>query len=399
MREKLAINGGTPVRDTFLQYGRQYIDEEDISKVVEVLKGDYLTTGPYVKNFEESLAKKVGAKYAVAVTSGTAALHCAVLAAGISKGDEVLVTPMTFAASANCILYVGATPVFVDIEENTGNIDVSKIEEKITDKTKAIIAVSYRGNPVKIDEIMSIAKKHNLIVVEDAAHAIGAKYKDSYVGNNADMTIFSFHPVKHITTGEGGAITTNNPGFYRKLIEMRSHGITRNIELMENKDDPWYYEQVDLGYNYRMPDINAALGISQMKKLDVFINKRKELSSLYSEILKDNKYVTLLEDTEGGFNSEHIYVIKLNLERLNCTRREIYSALIKENIGVNVHYIPVYFHPYYRKLGYKRGICPVCEEFYERIITLPLHVSMSKNDVISVIKALDKIFKYYSIEA
>ena len=399
MREKLAINGGTPVRDTFLQYGRQYIDEEDISKVVEVLKGDYLTTGPYVKNFEESLAKKVGAKYAVAVTSGTAALHCAVLAAGISKGDEVLVTPMTFAASANCILYVGATPVFVDIEENTGNIDVSKIEEKITDKTKAIIAVSYRGNPVKIDEIMSIAKKHNLIVVEDAAHAIGAKYKDSYVGNNADMTIFSFHPVKHITTGEGGAITTNNSGFYRKLIEMRSHGITRNIELMENKDDPWYYEQVDLGYNYRMPDINAALGISQMKKLDVFINKRKELSLLYSEILKDNKYVTLLEDTEGGFNSEHIYVIKLNLERFNCTRREIYSALIKENIGVNIHYIPVYFHPYYRKLGYKRGICPVCEEFYERIITLPLHVSMSKNDVISVIKALDKIFKYYSIEA
>ncbi|MBU5314779.1 UDP-4-amino-4,6-dideoxy-N-acetyl-beta-L-altrosamine transaminase [Clostridium bornimense] len=399
MREKLAINGGTPVRDTFLQYGRQYIDEEDISKVVEVLKGDYLTTGPYVKNFEESLAKKVGAKYAVAVTSGTAALHCAVLAAGISKGDEVLVTPMTFAASANCILYVGATPVFVDIEENTGNIDVSKIEEKITDKTKAIIAVSYRGNPVKIDEIMSVAKKHNLIVVEDAAHAIGAKYKDSYVGNNADMTIFSFHPVKHITTGEGGAITTNNFEFYRKLIEMRSHGITRNIELMENKDDPWYYEQVDLGYNYRMPDINAALGISQMKKLDVFIDKRKELSSLYSEILKDNKYVTLLEDTEGGFNSEHIYVIKLNLERLNCTRREIYSALIKENIGVNVHYIPVYFHPYYRKLGYKRGICPVCEEFYERIITLPLHVSMSKNDVISVIKALDKIFKYYSIEA
>lgn len=399
MSEKLAINGGIPVRDTFLQYGRQYIDEEDISKVVEVLKGDYLTTGPYVKNFEEALAKKVGAQYAVAVTSGTAALHCAVIAAGIEKGDEVLVTPMTFAASANCILYVGATPIFVDVEENTGNIDVNKIEEKITDKTKAIIAVSYRGNPVKIDKIMDIAKKHNLIVIEDAAHAIGAKYKDIYVGNNADMTIFSFHPVKHITTGEGGAITTNDKELYRKLIEVRSHGITRNVDIMENKDDPWYYEQIDLGYNYRMPDINAALGASQIKKLDSFIEKRKELATLYSSMLKGNQYVTLLEDTEGGFNSEHIYVIKLNLEKLNCTRREIFSALIKENIGVNVHYIPVYFHPYYRKLGYKRGICPVCEEFYERIITLPLHVSMNRDDVISVIKALDKVFKYYSIEA
>lgn len=399
MSEKLAINGGIPVRDTFLQYGRQYIDEEDISKVVEVLKGDYLTTGPYVKNFEEALAKKVGAQYAVAVTSGTAALHCAVIAAGIEKGDEVLVTPMTFAASANCILYVGATPIFVDVEENTGNIDVNKIEEKITDKTKAIIAVSYRGNPVKIDRIMDIAKKHNLIVIEDAAHAIGAKYKDIYVGNNADMTIFSFHPVKHITTGEGGAITTNDKELYRKLIEVRSHGITRNVDIMENKDDPWYYEQIDLGYNYRMPDINAALGASQIKKLDSFIEKRKELATLYSSMLKGNQYVTLLEDTEGGFNSEHIYVIKLNLEKLNCTRREVFSALIKENIGVNVHYIPVYFHPYYRKLGYKRGICPVCEEFYERIITLPLHVSMNRDDVISVIKALDKVFKYYSIEA
>lgn len=399
MSEKLAINGGIPVRDTFLQYGRQYIDEEDISKVVEVLKGDYLTTGPYVKNFEEALAKKVGAQYAVAVTSGTAALHCAVIAAGIEKGDEVLVTPMTFAASANCILYVGATPIFVDVEENTGNIDVNKIEEKITDKTKAIIAVSYRGNPVKIDKIMDIAKKHNLIVIEDAAHAIGAKYKDIYVGNNADMTIFSFHPVKHITTGEGGAITTNDKELYRKLIEVRSHGITRNVDIMENKDDPWYYEQIDLGYNYRMPDINAALGASQIKKLDSFIEKRKELATLYSSMLKGNQYVTLLEDTEGGFNSEHIYVIKLNLEKLNCTRREVFKALIKENIGVNVHYIPVYFHPYYRKLGYKRGICPVCEEFYERIITLPLHVSMNRDDVISVIKALDKVFKYYSIEA
>ena len=399
MSEKLAINGGIPVRDTFLQYGRQYIDEEDISKVVEVLKGDYLTTGPYVKNFEEALAKKVGAQYAVAVTSGTAALHCAVIAAGIEKGDEVLVTPMTFAASANCILYVGATPIFVDVEENTGNIDVNKIEEKITDKTKAIIAVSYRGNPVKIDRIMDIAKKHNLIVIEDAAHAIGAKYKDIYVGNNADMTIFSFHPVKHITTGEGGAITTNDKELYRTLIEVRSHGITRNVDIMENNDDPWYYEQIDLGYNYRMPDINAALGASQIKKLDSFIEKRKELATLYSSMLKGNQYVTLLEDTEGGFNSEHIYVIKLNLEKLNCTRREVFSALIKENIGVNVHYIPVYFHPYYRKLGYKRGICPVCEEFYERIITLPLHVSMNRDDVISVIKALDKVFKYYSIEA
>lgn len=398
MSEKLAINGGIPVRDTFLQYGRQYIDEEDISKVVEVLKGDYLTTGPYVKNFEEALAKKVGAQYAVAVTSGTAALHCAVIAAGIEKGDEVLVTPMTFAASANCILYVGATPIFVDVEENTGNIDVNKIEEKITDKTKAIIAVSYRGNPVKIDRIMDIAKKHNLIVIEDAAHAIGAKYKDIYVGNNADMTIFSFHPVKHITTGEGGAITTNDKELYRKLIEVRSHGITRNVDIMENKDDPWYYEQIDLGYNYRMPDINAALGASQIKKLDSFIEKRKELATLYSSMLKGNQYVTLLGDTEGGFNSEHIYVIKLNLEKLNCTRREIFSALIKENIGVNVHYIPVYFHPYYRKLGYKRGICPICEEFYERIITLPLHVNMTEGDVKSVVKALDKVFKYYSVK-
>ena len=265
----------------FIPYGRQWIEKDDIDAVVDVLKSDYVTTGPAVEQFEKTVAKYVGAKYAVAIANGTAALHAACYAAGIGPGDEVITTPITFAASANCALYCGATPVFADIEEDTYNIDPKEIEKKITEKTKAIVAVHFTGQPCKMDEIHAIAKKHKLIVIEDAAHALGADYKGKRVGSMSDMTTFSFHPVKHITTGEGGMIVTNSKKLYDKLILFRSHGITRDAKKLEKNEGGWYYEQQDLGYNYRITDIQCAIGTSQMKKLDKFVERRRAIAKRY----------------------------------------------------------------------------------------------------------------------
>ena len=392
---KLAINGGTPVRDTYLAYGKQKIDEDDINSVVKVLKGDYLTTGPIVSEFENSVAKYVGTKYAVAVSNGTAALHMACYAAGISEGDEVLVPAITFAASSNCVLYCGGKPVFIDIDPKSYNIDINKIKEKITNKTKAIIPVDFAGQSVDMDSILKIAEEYNLIVIEDAAHALGSEYKNEKVGSKAHMTEFSFHPVKPITTGEGGVVVTNSKELYEKMILFRSHGITRNSELMTENQGPWYYEQIDLGYNYRLTDIQSALGLSQIKKLDDFILKRREIVNKYNEAFKELKEIGTPFENEYSKSGYHIYVLLLNLDKLKCGRKEIFEALQAENIGVNVHYLPVYLHPYYKKLGYKKGECPVAEDIYNRMITIPLFPSMSDKDVKDVIEAVKKVLNYY----
>ena len=395
MKEELAINGGNPVRDTYLSYGRQCIDDDDIESVVKTLRGDYLTTGPSVSEFEKRIAAYVGSKYAVAVSNGTAALHCACYAAGIKGGDEVLVPAITFAASSNCVLYCGGKPVFVDINPDTYNIDISKIEEKITEKTKAIIPVHFAGQPVDMDKILEIAEKYNLIVIGDGAHALGAEYKNEKVGLKADMTEFSFHPVKPITTGEGGIVVTDSEEYYKKLLLFRSHGVTRNIDMMQNNQGPWYYEQIDLGYNYRITDLQCSLGLSQLNKLDRFVNKRREIAEIYNKEFKELQEINIPKQESFSNSGWHIYVITLNLDKLSVGRKEIFEALQKENIGVNVHYLPVYLHPYYKKLGYKQGECPVAEDVYNRMITIPLFPAMSNEDIKSVVYAVKKVIAYY----
>lgn len=358
----------------YIPYGRQCLDEEDIEEVVKVLKSDYLTTGPKIREFEEKVEKYVGAKHAVAVCNGTAALHIAALAAGIGEGDEVITTPITFAASANCVLYCGGTPVFADIDPKTYNIDPAEIEKKITERTKAIIPVHYTGQPCDMQKIHEIAKKHSLLVLEDAAHALGAAYHGEKIGGLSDMTCFSFHPVKPITTGEGGMVVTNDDELYKRLLLFRSHGITREEEFLTKNEGAWYYEQCLLGYNYRITDIGCALGSSQMKKLDGFIERRKEIAMRYNRAFEDVRGIKTpaqLEDVESGW---HLYMIQV----LEKDRKEVFDALRKEGIGVNVHYIPVYAHPYYREHGYAGEKCIHAEEFYERALSLPIFPAMTE---------------------
>ncbi len=394
--EKLAINGGYPVRAGVIKYGRQWITDKDVLAVDEVLKSDFITCGPKVDEMERSLCEYTGAKYAVAVSNGTAALHCACIAAGIGPGDEVIVTPLTFAASANCILYCGAKPVFADVNINTYNIDPKSIREKITDKTKAVIAVDFTGQVVEVEEIRRICEEHNLIFIEDAAHSIGSKYNGQQVGSLADMTTFSFHPVKTITGGEGGAITTNDETLYRKLVLAHTHGITRDEqELVNEKEGPWYYEQISLGFNYRLTDFQAALIVSQMSRLDLFAKRRKEIVKTYNKAFKNIPEIIMQTEISQSDSCRHLYIIRLDLEKLNCTRKEFFQALWKENIGCQVHYIPVYWFPYYEKLGYERGLCPNAEELYKGIISIPLYPKMTDEDVADVIHGVEKLINYY----
>ncbi|MFH0771199.1 MAG: UDP-4-amino-4,6-dideoxy-N-acetyl-beta-L-altrosamine transaminase [Candidatus Omnitrophota bacterium] len=373
-----------------IPYGRQFIDKSDIREVVRVLSSDWITQGPKIKEFEEALCKYTRAKYAVAVSSGTAALHIACLAAGIKTGDEVITSPITFVASANCVLYCGGRPVFADIQRDTVNIDPDEVKKKITERTKAIIPVHFAGHPCDLEEIGRLAKERGLAVIEDAAHALGAKYKNSKIGSckYSDMTILSFHPVKHITTGEGGAVLTNSKDLYEKLLILRNHGITKEAAKLEKNDGSWYYEQHLLGFNYRITDFQCALGASQLKKLERFIERRREIADIYGKKLLSVDEIILPQEKSYVRSAWHLYCIQLKDSK---RRRTVFDRLRKEGIGAQVHYIPVHLQPYYaRHLNYKKGDYPKAEGYYEKAITLPIFFSLSNPKLFFVIEKLKK---------
>ncbi len=393
--QTLAIDGGSPVRDTFLPYGRQSIDESDITAVTDALRSDWLTTGPKVGEFEEAFAARVGAKFAVSFSSGTSALHAAAFAAGLKSGDEAITTPMTFAATANCILYQAATPVFTDVQADTLNLDPGHLESKITPNTRAILPVDYAGHPAELEQILAIADRHGLIVIEDACHALGAEHRDRPVGSLADMTVFSFHPVKHITTGEGGLVATNSAKFAEILRRFRNHGICSDARQRQ-ANDHWHYEMVLLGYNYRLPDLACALGLSQLQKLDRNLQRRRDIAARYTAAFRAMDAVIPPTVRPGVNPAWHLYPIRLDLSRLRAERAQIFRALRRENIGVNVHYIPVHLHPYYReRFGYTGGEFPVAEDAYQRLISLPMFHGMSDQDVEDVIHAVEKVVNHY----
>lgn len=390
--EKLAIDGGKPVRETKLYYGHQYIDEADVRAVSEVLVSDYLTCGPKIGELEEKLCKLTGAKYAVAVSNGTAALHLAAMAAGLGEGDELITTPITFAASANCALYCGARPVFADIDPTTYNIDPQSVRERISEHTKAVVAVDFTGQAAELEPLLQLCHEKGIVLIEDAAHSIGTRYQGRGVGSIADMTTFSFHPVKTVTGGEGGAVLTNDEACYQKLLLLRAHGITREPEQMVREaEGGWYYEQIGLGMNYRLTDIQAALVVSQLNKLESFIQRRKEIVARYDEAFSKIPELFVQQEIPESDTARHLYILRIRPERLTRNRREFFDAMAAENICCNVHYIPVYYHPYYEGLGYQRGICPQAERLYEEMMSLPLYYAMTDQDVEDVIHAVIKI--------
>ena len=398
--ETLAIHGGTPARAKLLPYGRQSLSDADIEAVVEVLKSDWLTTGPKIAEFEERFAAWVGARHAISFSSGTAALHGAAFAAGLGPGDEAITTPLTFCATANCILYQGATPVFADVSPDTLNLDPGEVAGKISPRTKAIIAVDYAGHPVPLDELAELAKAHGALLIEDACHALGAEYRGKRVGGIADMTVFSFHPVKHLTTGEGGMVATNDPRRAETMRRFRNHGISSEARERQEAGQ-WFYEMVLLGFNYRLTDIACALGLSQLDRLPANLVRRREIAAQYTAAFRDLPEITVPAVREGVNPAWHLYPVRLNHEMLAAGRAEIFRALRAENIGVNVHYIPVHQHPYYRdrfKLNSNsnsKESYPVAEDAYERLISLPMFHAMTPQDVEDVIRALGKVLIHY----
>ena len=387
----LAIPGGAPARPAMLPYGRHSIDDEDIESVVTALRSGWLTTGPTVAAFEAAFAETVGARYAVAVSSGTAALHAAAFAAGVGPGDEVVTTPLTFAASANCTRYLDATVVFADVRPDTLNLDPADVARRITPRTRAVIAVHYTGQPSDMDELARLAAPHRLTVIEDASHALGATYRGRRIGGVSPLTTFSLHPVKHVTTGEGGVVTTDDPALRDRLRMFRTHGITSDA----NEREGWFYEMAALGFNYRLSDFQCALGLSQLRKLGGWLKRRRAIAAAYAERLApmaELEPLTVLPDRESAW---HLYVVRLRLDRLRVGRAEIFRALRAENIGVNVHYIPVPWHPYYRDLGYGRGGWPVAEAAYEELLSLPLFPAMTDHDVDDVVHAVTKVVAHF----
>jgi len=394
--QTLAIDGGTPVRKTLLPYGRQSVDEADIAAVVDVLRSDWLTTGPKVGEFEDAAASFVGTKHAVSFSSGTAALHAAAFAAGLKPGDEAVTTPLTFAATANCILYQGARPVFADVDRDTLNIDPKQVAAKTSRKTRAIIAVDYAGHPADLGALRDIADKGDFVLIEDACHALGAEYRGKRVGSFVDMSVFSFHPVKHITTGEGGMVTTDRADFAEILRRFRNHGISSEARQRQQAGQ-WYYEMVLLGYNYRLPDIVCALGAEQLKKLPANLARRREIAAQYASAFRELPGIMVPSVRSDVNPAWHLYPIRLDLEKLTADRAQVFRALRAENIGVNVHYIPVHLHPYYRdRFGFHTGQFPVAEGAYERLISLPMFHGMSAQDVEDVITAVAKVLASYS---
>lgn len=395
MPDQLALCGGTPVRSALLPYGRQHLEEDDIAAVVEVLRSDWLTVGPAIEAFERAFAEFVGAAHAVAVSSGTAALHAALHALGIGPGDEVIVPPLTFAASANCVVYQGGTPVFADVEPETLLLDPLQVEAKITSRTKAIVAVDYAGQPCDYAALTDIARRHGLAVVADACHSVGGSYHGRAVGTLGDLTAFSFHPVKHMTTGEGGMITTNEAERARRLRIFRNHGISTDHRQRAERGG-FYYEMVTLGYNYRITDFQCALGRSQLGKLPGFVRRRRELAALYDAALTAFPCATPVATRSDLVSAYHLYPVQFDLTALGLSQDTLYAALRAENIGVNVHYLPVHLHPYYRKrFGTGPGLCPVAEAAYARLITLPLFPRMLNADAEDVLTAVRKVIHGY----
>jgi len=394
-RAGLAIDGGTPTRGQMLPYGRQTIDDADIDAVVGVLRSGWLTTGPAVAEFESAFAKAAGAAEAVAVANGTAALHAAAFGAGIGPGDEVITTPMTFAATANCVRYQGGTVVFADVRADTLNLDPAEVERRITPRTRAIITVDYAGQPSDLEELETLAARHGLVLVEDASHSLGATYRGRRVGALARMTTFSLHPVKHVTTGEGGMVTTDDVELAARLRAFRTHGITSDFRDRDRAGS-WMYDMVALGFNYRLTDLQSALGLSQLAKLDDWLARRRAIAARYTAAfaaLASIETPTTLADRESAW---HIYVVRLRLERLRADRGQVFRALRAENIGVNVHYVPVPWHSYYASLGYARGGWPIAEQAYERMITLPIFPAMTDGDVDDVIAAVTKVVEHFA---
>lgn len=376
-------------------YGHQYIDDSDIEAVVNVLKSDYLTQGPSVSAFEKKICEITGAKYCVSVSNATAGLHIAVAALELKEGSEGITTPNTFLASSNCMVYNNLKPVFADIDPISYNINPVEIEKHITLKTKLLIPVHFAGLPCEMDKISSIAEKNNLYVIEDAAHAIGSQYADgSYVGNckYSQMTVFSFHPVKTITTGEGGAVTTNDEKLYQKLLMLRSHGTTKEESLLTKNPGPWYYEMQSLGFNYRMTDMQAALGVSQLNKLDFFKKRRREVIAQYNEAFTEMKFLKTPTEPENVCSCFHLYATQINFEGLGKTRTQVMKELREKGVGTQVHYIPVSCQPFYKQsYGYKEGDYPVAEKYYEQELSLPLYPGLSDEDVETVINAVKEV--------
>jgi len=383
-----------------IPYGRQSINEDDIKAVVDVLVGDWITQGPAIERFERAVAEYCGANYAVAVSSGTAALHLACLTAGLKEGDTLWTSPNTFVASANCALYCGAKPDFVDIDSQTYNLSVDELETKlsITEKgrlPKIVIPVHFAGQSCEMDRIYDLSKKYGFTVIEDACHALGGSYKGSKIGacTYSDMAVFSFHPVKSITTGEGGVVVTNDGGLYQKLMRLRTHGITRDPALMQGESHgPWYYEQVELGFNYRITDMQAALGTSQLRRLDRFMERRHVLVNRYNEALNDLP-LRLPQQHPDNYSAYHLYVVRLELDKINKTHRQVFEGLRYAGINVNLHYIPVHIQPYYQTLGFDWGDFPEAERYYNEAISLPLYVELTEVDQDRVIAVLKEVLQ------
>jgi len=395
-REALAIQGGTPVRATLLPYGRQSVDEADIAAVADVLRSDWLTTGPKVGEFEEVFAAAVGAKFAVSFSSGTAALHGAAYAAGLGPGDEAVTTPMTFCATANCVLYQGAVPVFADVCKDTLNLDPERVRAALSSRTKAILPVDYSGHAADLDALLGIAEERGLTVIEDASHALGGEYRGQRVGAIAHLTTFSLHPVKHLTTGEGGVVTTNRADYAETLRRFRNHGISSDARQRQNAGQ-WQYEMVLLGMNYRLPDINCALGLSQMKRLPQNLARRRVVAAVYNARLAGLPGLILPTTREEVNPAWHLYPVRVDATKLTAGRGEVFQALRAENIGVNVHYIPVHLHPFYRdRFGYRGGEYPVAEAAYEQLLSLPMFHAMTDEDVEDVVRAVGKVLGWYA---
>lgn len=395
MAENLALHGGRPVRPALLPYGRHWVDDGDVAAVVESLKSGWVTTGPPVGRFERAVAAQVGAARGVAVSSGTAALHAAMFAVGIGAGDEVIAPPLTFAATTNAVLYQGGVPIFADIDPDTLTLDPVDVERRLTSRTRAVVAVDYAGQPCDLDALRALARARGVALIEDAAHALGARYRGRPLGALADVTTWSFHPVKHVTTGEGGMVTTDDPQLAERCVRFRNHGITTDAAQREAAGD-WVYEMVDLGFNYRLTDLQCALGLAQLGKLEGFLARREAIAARYREAFGGLGGLTLPAVSADVRHAWHLFPVLLDLERLGADRRTVFSALRAEGIGVNVHYIPVYWHPYYRGLGYEKGLCPRAEAAYQRLLSLPMFPAMDDRDVDDVVTAVRKVLGHFA---